>query len=172
MKKYKLIKNFLTKEERKILTIYCDLTHRHNFTNFDASNNNLDTSYYGDFVMEALMLTKKKIIEKHLNIKLFCTYSFWRLYTQGSNLPEHMDRPSCEYSVTVQIGHDKKYKWPIFMDGKKIILKDGDAVVYKGCDVKHSREHLQGDWHSQFYTMLIKMDQIKIGQWIDVDFGV
>tara|TARA_R100000697_G_scaffold31783_1_gene42647 strand:- start:348 stop:881 length:534 start_codon:yes stop_codon:yes gene_type:complete len=151
MEKYKLIKNFLTKEEQKLLSIYCDITHRHNFNNFDGTNNVMDTSFYGDYIMESLMINKKKNMEEHLNLKLLPTYSFWRLYTQGSTLPEHKDRPSCEYSVTVQISHDKKNDWPIFMDGNKIILEDGDAVVYKGCDVKHSREDLKGDWHAQVF---------------------
>ena len=42
--KYKLIKNFLTKEEIKLLTDYCRIKHRINFDSFDyQQNDNGDT---------------------------------------------------------------------------------------------------------------------------------
>ena len=42
--KYKLIKNFLTKEEIKLLTDYCRIKHRLNFDSFDfVQNNNGDS---------------------------------------------------------------------------------------------------------------------------------
>ena len=37
------------------------------------------------------------------------------------------------------------------MDGKAINLKPGDAVIYKGCDVKHWREPYEGDYHIQTF---------------------
>jgi len=44
--KYKLIKNFLTKEEIKLLTDYCRIKHRLNFDSFDfKQNDNGDTFF-------------------------------------------------------------------------------------------------------------------------------
>ena len=49
---YKLIKNFLTKEERELLTHYTRLKHRTNFDSFDmAQSDQGDTMFYGDFIL-------------------------------------------------------------------------------------------------------------------------
>jgi hypothetical protein len=159
MDKYKVIKNFLTKEEIGLLKIYCDISHRFNYTQFDQQQNNIgDTAFYADYLMESLMLNKKKIMEEHLKFKVLPTYSFWRMYTQGAELVKHKDRPSCEYSVTIQIGHDPKHKWSIFIEDKEITLDDGDAVIYKGCEVEHWREPYEGDWHAQVFLHYVKED--------------
>jgi hypothetical protein len=50
--KYKLVKNFLTNEEIKLMVGYCKVKHRLNFDSFDyAQNNNGDTYFYGDPLM-------------------------------------------------------------------------------------------------------------------------
>ena len=41
--------------------------------------------------------------------------------------------------------------WPIYMNGKPIILKPGDAAMYLGCEVEHWREEFMGDYQSQFF---------------------
>ena len=35
--------------------------------------------------------------------------------------------------------------WPIFVNGKKIILKQGDILIYKGCEIEHWREPFLGE---------------------------
>ena len=37
------------------------------------------------------------------------------------------------------------------MDGKKINLKPGDGVIYKGHDIEHWREPYEGDYHMQVF---------------------
>jgi len=59
-------------------------------------------------------------------------------------MPKHTDRPPCEISITVNVA-TKGELWPIWMEvsGQEpvsILLESGDAVVYKGCEVKHWRE--------------------------------
>jgi hypothetical protein len=149
--KYKLIKNFLTEEEIPLLKRYCIINHRNNRINFDfRQNNNGETFFYGDPLMESLMVNKLSLMEKETGLKLFPTYAFWRMYTMFSHLGKHKDRPSCEVSVTVMIGSDET-KWPIFMEGNPIELSPGDAVIYLGCDLTHWREEFNGDWHAQCF---------------------
>ena len=63
--RYKLIKNFLTQEEIKLLTDYCRIKHRLNFNSFDfGQNDNGDTFFYGDPLMESLMVNKLKLMQK------------------------------------------------------------------------------------------------------------
>jgi hypothetical protein len=149
--KYKLIKNFLTTEEIKLLTDYCRIKHRLNMNSFDFSfNNNGDTFFYGDPLMESLMIQKLNLMQKETGLDLLCTYAFWRMYTVNADLAKHKDRESCEISVTVMIGSDGT-PWPIYMDGVEINLKPGDAAIYLGCEVEHWREEFKGDWHAQTF---------------------
>jgi hypothetical protein len=83
-------------------------------------------------------------IEEAFGVSLVPTYNYSRVYYYGGLLPRHKDRPSCEYSVTVNL-QQEGMPWPIFMqeDGKDpeaVYLNPSDAAVYKGCDVWHWRE--------------------------------
>ena len=149
--KYKVIKNFLTKEEVNLLVHYCRIKHRTNFNSFDCcQNDNGDTYFYGDPLMESLMLNKKKLMQEETGLELLPTYAFWRMYTLHADLKKHKDRPSCEVSVTVMIGSDGT-KWPIYMDGTELNLEPGDAAIYLGCEVEHWREEFTGDWQAQTF---------------------
>jgi hypothetical protein len=72
--KYKLIKNFLTKEEIKLLTDYCRIKHRFNFDSFDfIQNDNGDTYFYADPLMESLMVNKLELMQKETGLELLPT---------------------------------------------------------------------------------------------------
>tara|TARA_R110000823_G_scaffold304891_1_gene426677 strand:- start:441 stop:1025 length:585 start_codon:yes stop_codon:yes gene_type:complete len=149
--KFKKIKNFLNKEEINICREYFLIQHKNNIKDFDTGQNaNLDTKKYADPLVESLLLNKKNVVEKEINLNLLPSYSFYRVYTMFSELVKHSDRPSCEVSVTVMVGSSGE-KWPIFMDGVPVELSPGDAVIYAGCDVEHWREEFLGDWHAQFF---------------------
>lgn len=149
--KYKIIKNFITLEEQKLLSHYCEIQHRLNYNNFDGKqNNNFDTSFYADKAMESLMLSKLNIMEKETGKKLLPTYAFYRTYTKLATLEKHTDRESCEISVTVHINGDGT-DWPIFMDGVPLHLDKGDAGIYLGCEIPHWREEFKGDYQHQAF---------------------
>lgn len=149
--KYKLIKNFLSKEEILLLNDYCRIKHRINCDEFDfAQSDNADTGFYGDAAMESLMVNKRERMEKETGLELLPTYTYWRMYTVNAELKKHKDRPSCEISVTVMIGSDKT-KWPIFIEDNPIELDPGDAVAYLGCELSHWRNPFEGDWHTQAF---------------------
>jgi hypothetical protein len=170
--KYKLIKNFLTIEEVNLLTNYCRIKHRINCKSFDdIQNDNGDTFFYGDPLMESLMVNKLELMKKETGLELLPTYAFWRMYTLNADLKKHKDREACEISVTVMIGSDKT-KWPIYLEpdstkgtfdsknneyfpsdskGIEINLNPGDALIYLGCELEHWRKEFEGDWHAQTF---------------------
>jgi hypothetical protein len=169
--KYKLIKNFLNEEEIKLLTDYCRIKHRINFDSFDfQQNDNGDTFFYGDPLMESLMVNKLNLMQEETGLELFPTYAFWRMYTVNADLKKHKDREACEVSVTVMIGSDGT-KWPIYVEpdntkgyfdsnnnyypsdshGIEIDLNPGDALIYSGCELEHWRKEFKGDWHAQTF---------------------
>ncbi len=134
--KNKLIKQFFKKEELNTLQKYCynKLDSHRDHTIDDQS---FSPAWYEDPLMTALLDIKLSLVEKESNLKLFPTYAYWRYYVFGATLKKHIDRPSCEISVTVCI---KKYdNWPIIVEGKKFELEEGDAVLYAGRDQKHWR---------------------------------
>lgn len=155
---FKIVKNFLHENEKNLLKEYCKNRHLNNYQNFDfVQNNNGDTSFYNDPLMESLMLNKISLMEKESGLKIFPTYSFWRTYTYGAELLAHKDRPSCEISVTVQIDSDGT-DWPIFMEDKPIVLQNGDAVIYYGTNITHSRNEFFGDYHIQAFLHYVDQD--------------
>lgn len=149
--KYKVIKGFLTEEERKLLLVYTEVKHTTNQKDFDFhQSNTFDTKFYGDAIMDSLLLIKQKIVENEFGGVLKPQYSFWRMYTRCATLTEHTDRPSCEVSVTVFLGSDGT-PWPIYMGNQPLELEPGDGVLYLGSEIKHKREEFTGDWHSQVF---------------------
>ena len=125
-------------------------------------------SLYGDFVMETLLMKVLPVMKEKTGMDLIPTYSYARVYQTGSELKRHKDRPSCEISTTLNLGGDP---WPIHLepkknvgipDGKKftvnsnnkgisINLKPGDMLVYRGMELEHWREELQGDNCAQVF---------------------
>jgi len=150
--KYKIINNFLNKNEVEICKKYFIMKHRSNITNFDEKQTSVtsDSYWYADPLAESLLLCKLKKMEKETGLELNPTYAFSRMYTYLATLPKHKDRPECEISVTVMVGSSGE-EWPIYMDGTELHLKAGDAAIYLGCDVEHWRNEFMGDWHSQFF---------------------
>lgn len=86
-------------------------------------------------------------LEKILGQELYNTYYYDRFYFSGQRLYRHTDRDACEISLTYQISSNSKKPWPICFetpDGqeKYVEMKDGDAVLYAGCERDHWREPL------------------------------
>lgn len=155
--KYKLIKNFLSEDELNICKKYLIMKHRANNSEFDerqmATSTN-DSYWYGDPLIESLLLIKTKKMQVETGLELVPTYGFSRVYTYLATLDKHKDRPECEVSVTVMVGSSGE-PWPIYMDGNEFNLQPGDAAIYLGCEVEHWRKEFEGDWHAQFFLHYI-----------------
>jgi len=132
---YKLMKNFFSKKELSIIQKYCYRKLDQNMYILDKTN--FSPAWYHDALMTSLLDLKLPIVEKKSNLKLFPTYSYWRYYVFGGMLKKHSDRPACEISVTACI--KKEDNWPIVIEGTSFELKEGDAVLYAGCEQKHWR---------------------------------
>lgn len=111
---------------------------------------------YGDMLTDSLMFLCHGYVEEITKLTLYPTYTFWRLYEKNDSMGSHRDRPGCEISVTLNTGcdysnlDDKNYCWPIYLrsekhpDGLPILLKPGAALIYKGIENDHWRDHLKG----------------------------
>ena len=133
---YKLIKNFFSKEELKVLQKYCYKKLDIN-KDYVLDGQSFSPAWYNDPLMSSFLESKLPLVEKESNLKLFETYAYWRYYVFGGTLSKHTDRPACEISVTACV---KKYdNWPIVVEGTSFELSEGNAILYSGCDQKHWR---------------------------------
>jgi len=94
----------------------------------------------------------RKQVEKSLGMDLLPTYFYDRFYYVGQQLKRHSDRPACEVSVTLQISTNSENPWPIWFnrpDGSDgyVVMKNGDAAVYKGCEREHWRDPLESKYN-------------------------
>jgi len=162
MKKFyfKVVKNVITKDLADFIftyfllkrSVYLQLKNnpvynKYNIHELFGITNDLQSpeaySHYADTAMETLLEKVRPLVEKKLNKKLFSTYSYARIYIKGCDLKKHIDRLECEISITLNLGGDP---WPIYVEdpiSKKEIeinLKQGDMLIYKGCEVFHWRK--------------------------------
>ena len=128
-----------------------------------------DFSKYGDPIFDTLLNLSLEQMQTLTGKDLVPTYTYHRLYTQGTELKRHKDRPSCEISTTLCLGYDnsnvdaKKYPdwdWPMFVgpkdgevgtEGMPIHMKPGDMLIYRGDIVEHWREPFWGLNHAQVF---------------------
>ena len=105
-------------------------------------------SHYSDLVMEVLLQQMKPLMEIETQTSLIETYSYARIYKKGDELKKHKDRPSCEISCTMNLGGEM---WPIFLDGKEVLLNPGDMLIYRGSETEHWREPFTGNNCAQVF---------------------
>ena len=124
-----------------------------------------DFSKYGDPIFDTLLSLSLAKMEELTGYDLVPTYSYHRLYTKGTELKRHSDRPSCEISTTLCLGYDNSnvdasvypdWSWPMFVkekSGEKIAvhMKPGDMIIYRGCELEHWREPLWANNHAQVF---------------------
>ena len=132
-------------------------------------------SFYTDDFTECLLLNSQKKLEEFLQVDLFPTYSFCRIYEKSNTLEPHTDRYACEISVTCpallsddhpSIIYIANYiiNYDHYVDNRpsydmvkeygsytRVELFPGDIMIYKGIERLHWREPLESDHLIQFF---------------------
>ena len=110
---------------------------------------------FSDPLMEHVLTGVQPRVEELCGLKLFPTYSFFRIYRRGNILERHLDRTSCEVSVSLNLGPPLDPPWPLWLKGPKgesaIAMEPGDAVLYWGIECEHWREPLEADHLAQVF---------------------
>jgi len=131
---------------------------------------------YADLTIETLSTFLLDKISTVTQKKLCPTYTYSRVYTTGEILKPHTDRPSCEYSITLNIGGNP---WPIFMGEMnkdnnldngyrmkgEILLKPGEGIIYKDEELVHWRNRFEGDHCVQAFLHFIDMEGPHYPEW-------
>jgi len=109
----------------------------------------------GDVFMDGLLVDFLSLAEEVTRLRLLPTYSYFRVYKRGDTLVKHMDRPSCEISLTLCLGYEAEGPWPLYLDGpnriSSIELAPGDALLYRGTEMTHWREPMKGERAAQVF---------------------
>jgi len=110
---------------------------------------------YADPYMEDLLERLRPAVEEITRLKLFPTYSYFRVYKRGDVLSRHQDRMSCEISVTASLGGVASSPWPIWIEGPQgatpVSMEPGDGAIYRGIECAHWREPFDGDLAAQVF---------------------
>ena len=106
-----------------------------------------------------LLCEKLSTITELMEENMLPCYSYARLYKHGEELTKHLDRPSCEISLTVHLGGDTS--WDIWMtkpSGEQVAidLKPGQAVVYMGTISEHWRDNFKGQEYMQVFLHYVR----------------
>ena len=166
--KYLYVSEFLSLNMVRLATDYT-LLRKAFFTQFEVVGVQIPGTHsvYADTLMETLLLHCQPKIEELTGLKLYPTYSYYRVYKPGDELEKHQDRRSCEISVTLCLGYDyitadPEYHWDLYVDGVALEMEPGDAVIYRGCDVEHWRTRFdvqENSWHSQLFLHYVDAAQ-------------
>ena len=109
----------------------------------DGKNTTSEYSQYADPLIEVILEKYLPDAELHSGKELLPTYSFSRIYVENDILVKHIDRSSCEYSMSVSVAYNGEISAiNTLYNGveKSHILNPGDAILYKGCEVEHWRD--------------------------------
>ncbi|TMQ17938.1 MAG: hypothetical protein E6J90_17605 [Deltaproteobacteria bacterium] len=117
---------------------------------------------YGDPHMEMLLERARARVEQATGLRLWPTYSYFRVYRRGSLLKAHRDRPACEISMSLNLGMSADEPWPLWIAGPtgtaSVPLNPGDGLVYRGCDCYHWREPFTGNYLAQVFLHYVDQD--------------
>lgn len=155
---YLVIPNFISQERAKHLANdfiqYCkdnELPGDNQAPNSHSIYNHLD--------FLELLCEKTPEVSKLIEETVLPTYSYARVYGEGSVLEKHKDRDACEISLTLHLDGDQP--WPIWIetpDHEKrfVSLNPGDAMLYLGTIASHWREKYTGDYYSQVFLHYVR----------------
>jgi len=109
----------------------------------------LRQGWHNDPVASFFHYAFAEILRSSLGMDLVPTYVYSVVYLGGGQLFPHLDRPDNELSLSTSLGTDPPgYVWPLQMDKEEYRLMPGDAVLYRGAEVMHSRSPLPNGYRS------------------------
>ncbi len=141
---YKVIKNYIPREEADRISnkfIADSIEHDYTTLTTDFIDNCIDELDYPEAT--AIATEKVAYLNELLGEKVVPSYTFTRIYRDGSELKRHEDKNSCEISLSVHLYGDKDWEFVIDdLDGNavEIILEPGDAILYDAIHAAHWRK--------------------------------
>jgi alkylated DNA repair dioxygenase AlkB len=116
-----------------------------------------------DIAMQILLNYFLHDMKEYTGVDIVPTYSYLRVYKNGDVLKPHIDKEACEYSVSITLKREGKDDiWPLCLETDKkykVLLEEGDGLVYKGIENSHWRDRFEGERLAQVFLHYIKRPQ-------------
>lgn len=129
------------------------------FAKDDQCPNSLSIYNYKPFL--GLLVEKIDFMSNAVGEQLLPSYSYSRIYANGEELERHIDRASCEVSVTLHLGGDKDWDIYFTKPNGEVISKNlsaGQAVIYLGTQSEHWRNSYQGNDYAQVFLHYVRFN--------------
>lgn len=106
-----------------------------------------------------ILCEKTPIVSDMIGEYVLPSYTYARVYKNSSVLEPHIDRESCEISLTVHLDGDAD--WALSLYDRKGIQKDfilnpGDAILYLGRELTHWRDSYTGTYYAQVFLHYVR----------------
>lgn len=155
---YIYIPNFISQAAAKVMASNFKTHCKENEIQGDNQAPNSSAEYnFIDFL--EMLCEKVPTVSAIIGENVLPTYSYARVYRDGSVLERHRDRDACEISLTIHLDGDEE--WPIYIetpngDEVELILKPGDAMLYLGCVADHWRNQFLGKEYVQVFLHYVR----------------
>ena len=160
-----ILREVLTERPRYELQQYFFHKGKHNELQIDNNQVHGTHILLDDPVVNRLGINLKPMTEEIFDRNLFPTYTMMRLYRRGDVLPIHIDRPACEYSLSVTVAQSSDantgrtwslyVKTPLMGENTEasVVAGLGEGVFYKGYENPHFRNQCPYEWslHAFFH---------------------
>jgi predicted 2-oxoglutarate/Fe(II)-dependent dioxygenase YbiX len=155
---YIIIPNFISSYKATELALeFEDYCLKNNLTGDPQAPNSYSKYNYISFL--ELLCEKTQEVSSILEENVLPTYTYSRIYFNGSVLERHTDRDACEISLTLHLNGDNP--WPIYIktpsgEEKSVILQPGDAMMYLGKIAEHWRNSYEGEKYAQIFLHYVR----------------
>ena len=116
---------------------------------------------YDDPAMRNLLHYFLHDMKEYTGVNLEPTYSYMRVYKNGDRLQQHTDREACEYSVSLTLKRESGDEiWPLYLQtdkAYKVLLEEGDGLIYKGIENSHWRDEFEGKKLAQVFLHYVSV---------------
>ena len=132
----------------------------HGFVDTQVANT---PAWNSDIAMDVLLYRFLHDMREYTGVDLVPTYSYLRVYKNGDILKPHIDKEACEYSVSITLKREGKDDiWPLCLETDKkykVLLEEGDGLVYKGIENSHWRDRFEGERLAQVFLHYVRRPQ-------------
>ncbi len=134
---------------------------------FGDSQSSLRYVSYNDPVLRFFHQQLTAAISAFAGESLKPSYVYLASYQPGADLEKHTDRAQCDFSVTLCLDYAPEPRgatpWPIHLYKKSskvtVFQAIGDALLYRGCQVPHSRDALpEGHTSTSIFFHCVRQD--------------
>ena len=125
--------------------------------------------------MNAISIDKIAYLNEFIgDSKLLPTYTYSRIYKNGSILPKHKDREACEVSLSIHLDGDASSTFYIRDKNNEVAsidLEPGDAVLYDGINAEHWRDAYEGESYVQTFHHYVFSDGKNVKEYSNIKYA-